>query len=1033
MSGYRTIPSKDTFDIDEKLGGIITIKQLIYLIATLIITYFSMLVANEIVQEPSDAIYVWGTVLFLCLVFIFGNLDKYIYIRLRYYLSSENKKLQENPALFTNIRTIEENKIITLDGRVLAILKVSPINFMLLGDVAKEAKINSFEVYLRQLVYPIAHHVQSEEVDITQYSANIIKKAQKIPNKALANYCKNHIEFLKNYLKEKNSRTKNHYIVIQVQDERYKESATSPYSPPIKKIYLKLRAFLKEFNPVAVFYGGGFFQKPKNYAKIDLVNNRIIFQSKDYIPQTSNFKPKIIENILEFSSRAELLKFAKENEKALYYSDFDIDENLNKEFMDMTLEERERVFSIEERRKNVGLSGGKTRWAFDECEKYTEVIIEKLEAASLNVKRLTNQELYKIAQIAHIPRKIEIKPNYIQIDDNYIKVIYATGYPYQISLGWLANIVDGRADYDLTMYIYPVPINEAIKTFRTAILKLSTEKKSREDFLDPETQQHLDDVTNFYSNIVSGKEKYFQASLYVSVKAKSLKYLDTALEKCKSDLAGASIDFELADYNNAKGAFSTTLTGRDMLNKKREFPSSSLAATFPHISSSIDIDPDGMFFAFDFKDSPIIIDLRKLTNQHLTILGESGSGKSYFAKSLIPRYLINGYKVFITDPDGEYIALAKKFQGSVSSITESEAGSSINPFDKTGYEINEKIRSMFGFFSILMGGITKYQQGLLEELLTELYKKVQDPTFSDFAKLVKEKQAKTTEQKIKEELGYIYLVIKPFLKTGVYGFLDKKTNIKIEKQLHVFDLREYKNDKVLKDIINYLIFDFISHRLRADKSLKALIMDEGWTMVKYPGAQEYVGYIIKDSRKYNVSFVFITQELEDMLSSDAGKSILNNTATWFIFRHKESALPLAKEVLNLTEPEYEKLLTIGIGEGLMISEKYRLFYKVKTPEIEHQELKVLSKTKDKKVQPKLRIEQKKLNRIFLSILGREYDEQKDKNLPLALTHDALTEKEQKILAQKIKKKLNKNDLNQKNKKIKKEQENDKKQNNNKTK
>ncbi|MFN3910302.1 MAG: hypothetical protein ACK4J0_03680, partial [Candidatus Anstonellaceae archaeon] len=159
MPGYRTIPSKDTFDIDEKLGGIITIKQLVYLIITFVLTYISMVLSADLFENPSDSIYVWGTVLFLCLIFIFANLDRYLYLRLKYYLSSDRTTLESNPTLLSNIRAIEENKIITLDGRILAVLKISPINFPLLSEEAKEAKIASFETYLRQLVYPIAHHV----------------------------------------------------------------------------------------------------------------------------------------------------------------------------------------------------------------------------------------------------------------------------------------------------------------------------------------------------------------------------------------------------------------------------------------------------------------------------------------------------------------------------------------------------------------------------------------------------------------------------------------------------------------------------------------------------------------------------------------------------------------------------------------------------------------------------------------------------------------------------------------------------------
>ena len=134
---------------------------------------------------------------------------------------------------------------------------------------------------------------------------------------------------------------------------------------------------------------------------------------------------------------------------------------------------------------------------------------------------------------------------------------------------------------------------------------------------------------------------------------------------------------------------------------------------------------------------------------------------------------------------------------------------------------------------------------------------------------------------------------------------------------------------------SYVIFDFISNKLLSDKRPKALFMDEGWTMVNYKGSQNYVRYIIKDSRKYNVSFVFITQELEDMLSTDAGKSILNNTSTQFVFHQKESAMLLMQKTLNLTENEYEKLITVSKGEGLMISDKRRLFFKVHTSKKEH--------------------------------------------------------------------------------------------------
>ncbi|MFH1306040.1 MAG: DUF87 domain-containing protein, partial [Candidatus Micrarchaeota archaeon] len=684
MPGYRTIPTKDTFDVDEKLGGMITVKQLAYILVSFVITYASFVVSNETMGGSSDSIFIWGTVLFLSLMFTFGNVDKWIIARVGYYFTSNHARLEKNPNLLRNVRAEEEDKIITLDGRVAAVLKVTPINFPLLSDDAKEGKIAAYETYLRQLVYPIMHLVHSDEVDTSGYFSITARDAgmtEKKGIKKMEEYADSHIKFLKTYLKRNKSRTKNHYVVLQVQDPRFKTHVKSPEAGSFRKLYININAFLTEFRLLNLFYGGKIFGRPPNFVQIDEVGERMIFENTNIIPEEVPERCKRIGQILQFESAVAMLKYARKQRKKYYYGKADLSTMLKKQFRDMPLLQREKEFNIEERRQHVGISGGKTRWAFDEAEKHIVVLSDKLEAAGLHVKRVRGEELYG-GKHMNLTRasKIKVTPEYMKVDNTYMNVVYATGYPYQVNLGWLSNIVDGREDYDLTMYVYPVGINEAIRTFRSAILKLSTEKKARADYLDPETEQHLDDVTKFYTNIVSGKEKYFQASIYITSKASSPKNLDTVLEKCKSDLAGASIDYRIANYNMTRAVFSTRLTGYDLIGKKREFPSSSLAATFPHISSSLEIDNDGMFFAFDWMDAPIILDLRKLPNQHISILGESGSGKSYFAKSILPRYLMKGYRMFVTDPDGEYVKLAEHFGGTVSSVGPKH-GTYINPFE----------------------------------------------------------------------------------------------------------------------------------------------------------------------------------------------------------------------------------------------------------------------------------------------------------------------------------------------------------------
>ncbi|MCH7518936.1 MAG: DUF87 domain-containing protein, partial [Candidatus Dadabacteria bacterium] len=70
-------------------------------------------------------------------------------------------------------------------------------------------------------------------------------------------------------------------------------------------------------------------------------------------------------------------------------------------------------------------------------------------------------------------------------------------------------------------------------------------------------------------------------------------------------------------------------------------------------------------------------------------LASSGSGKSYMAKLLISRYLLNGIKVMVIDPQGEYRALVKRFDGQLIDLS-ATSKTIINPLDLMGHDYPEK-------------------------------------------------------------------------------------------------------------------------------------------------------------------------------------------------------------------------------------------------------------------------------------------------------------------------------------------------------
>lgn len=60
----------------------------------------------------------------------------------------------------------------------------------------------------------------------------------------------------------------------------------------------------------------------------------------------------------------------------------------------------------------------------------------------------------------------------------------------------------------------------------------------------------------------------------------------------------------------------------------------------------------------NFSESHILLDPMKIFNPHMVILGKTGSGKSYFARGLIPPLLKAGYRVIVFSPSDEYNELS---------------------------------------------------------------------------------------------------------------------------------------------------------------------------------------------------------------------------------------------------------------------------------------------------------------------------------------------------------------------------------------
>ena len=113
------------------------------------------------------------------------------------------------------------------------------------------------------------------------------------------------------------------------------------------------------------------------------------------------------------------------------------------------------------------------------------------------------------------------------------------------------------------------------------------------------------------------------------------------------------------------------------------------------------------------------------------------------------------------------------------------------------------------------------------------------------------------------------------------------------------------------------------------KTMKIILIDEAWMLLRMKNAAKYVNMIVRMGRKLNITFGFISQRLEDISKEDdsgIGK-IIDNMETKIILGLEEQAAETARDVLRLSESETNKIRAFNSGHVLFLTKNHRIHAK----------------------------------------------------------------------------------------------------------
>ena len=321
-----------------------------------------------------------------------------------------------------------------------------------------------------------------------------------------------------------------------------------------------------------------------------------------------------------------------------------------------------------------------------------------------------------------------------------------------------------------------------------------------------------------------------------------------------------------------------------------------------------------------------------LTNYNALVTGSSGAGKSFLNNCILAQELARGLRVFIIDIGGSYKKLTEALGGQYLEMDLSDQYR-LNPFDipdPSQEPSNQKIKSLLAVIESMIAEderskLSKLDRVLLEKTVIELYEEKRRlnkvPVLSELSdRLAKSKEASMVDI---SKILYMWTGNRPYGK-----LLDGIGSLRTDAPICTFDLKGLGNYPDLQSVMILILTDFILTQVEQDKvNKKRIILDEAWQLLKSNAAAGFMEYCARTLRKTGSGITFITQGVEEIVTSPIGPAIMNNTATKFILLQRGDS-EILKNALKLNSQELNLVYSLEqrkgeFSEGFMIEGDHR--------------------------------------------------------------------------------------------------------------
>jgi type IV secretory pathway VirB4 component len=533
------------------------------------------------------------------------------------------------------------------------------------------------------------------------------------------------------------------------------------------------------------------------------------------------------------------------------------------------------------------------------------------------------------------PGGIEVHARYLRIDGVYAATLTLTGYPAEVLPEWLETIYTYPARIDVAIHAEPVAPLAAASRLRKQRARLEAGRRGDADkgrLEDPVAEAAAQDAAELAHRVARSSAKLFKAAIHLTAYARSEDELDAILAEVKGLLAAQLATVTPATFRQLEGWTATLPVGLDRLGPPRTLATEALAACLPIASPDLTrLDENGgggvagvLWGLNTATGNPVFWDRWGQQNHNSVVLGASGSGKSYLAKTDLLRELYRGTTVAVIDPEGEYAALAAAVGGTV--VPLGTPAARINPLTlpdpatAAPDALARRALDLHALVGVLVGehdadearaaldtaALTAYRAaGISPDPRTW---SAPAPDLAAVAALLRESSDPAAAR--------LAARVEPFVSGAHGGLFDAPTSHRLDTHLTVYTLGDLPEQ--LKTAAMLLVLSEVWRQASAgDGARRMVLVDEAWMLMKDPVAAGFLFRLAKSARKHALALSMVTQDAADVLGSQLGAAVVANAATQVLLRQAPQAIDAVADAFHLSAGERAFLLTCPRGNALL--------------------------------------------------------------------------------------------------------------------